>query len=233
MGQKRNKKYLIGLGIAAVFPIALYLIIRSLSDGRVKIPAHFRPDSTDSSLVDGKMQYDTVFHKVKDIKLTNQLGKEINLNEDLKGKILVINFIFTNCPTVCPQLTKNMSTVQKAFMKKSPDYAQFISITVDPWRDSVPALRKYADQFDADHDRWWFLTGNPDSIFDYARNELGLSLQPSDAAKGMFDHSEKFVVLDTARQIRGYFNGNDMRDLKILADDIIILSMEKKKKKKK
>jgi len=229
MSAKKSKKYLIGLAIAAVFPISLYLIMRSISDGRVKIPQHFRADTIDSTLVDGKMQYDTAFHKVKELTLTNQLGREVSLNKDLKGKILVVNFIFTNCPTVCPKLTHNMGIVQKAFLKKNPDFVQFISITVDPWRDSVPVLRKYADANNADHDRWWFLTGNSEKIFDYARNELGLSIQPSDAAKDMYDHSEKFVLIDTARQIRGYFNGNDMRALKTIADDVIILSMEKKK----
>lgn len=228
MSTKKNKKYLLGLALAALFPIALYVIVRSLSDGRVKIPAHFRPDSIDSSIVKGEMKYDTVFHKVKELTLTNQVGQTVSLNKDLKGKILVVNFIFTHCTTVCPKLTENMGIVQKAFLKKNPDFVQFISITVDPWRDSVPVLRKYADAYHADHDRWWFLTGDSEKIFDYARNELGLSIQPSDAAKGMFDHSDRFVVIDTARQIRGYFNGNDMRDLKTIADDIIILTMEKK-----
>ena len=214
--------------MACIFPIGLYAIIRSLSDGRVKIPAHFRPDTIDSSMVKGKMKYDTVFHKVKELTLTNQLGQEVSLNKDLEGKMLVVNFIFTNCPTVCPKLTKNMSVLQDAFIKKNPDFVQFISITVDPWRDSVPVLRKYADAYHADHDRWWFLTGDSEAIFDYARNELGLSIQPSDAAKGMYDHSDRFVLIDTARQIRGYFDGNDLRALKDVADDVIILKMEKK-----
>lgn len=228
MSSKKNKKYLLGLSLAALFPIALYAIVRALSDGRVKIPVHFRPDSIDSSIVKGKMKYDTTFHKVKELTLTNQLGQTVSLNKDLKGKILVVNFMFTNCPTVCPQLTKNMGILQKAFLKKNPDFVQFISITVDPWRDSFPVLRKYADSYHADHDRWWFLTGDSEKVFDYARNELGLSIQPSDAAKDMYDHSDRFVLIDTARQIRGYFDGNNMRDLKTIADDIIILTMEKK-----
>ena len=214
--------------MAGIFPIALYAIIRSLSDGRVKIPLHFRPDTIDSSMVKGTMKYDTVFHKVKELTLTNQLGQEVSLNKDLKGKVLVVNFIFTNCPTVCPKLTQNMAVLQNAFLKKNPDFVQFVSITVDPWRDSVPVLRKYADAYNADHDRWWFLTGDSESIFDYARNELGLSIQPSDAAKEMYDHSDRFVLIDTARQIRGYFDGSDLRALKSVADDVIILKMEKK-----
>lgn len=228
MASKKSKKYLIGLSLAALIPISFFLIIRSLSDGRVKIPKHYRPEAVDSALVKGKMQYDTLYHKVKELTLTNQLDRKVSLNKDLRGKMLVVNFIFTSCPTVCPQLTHNMSLVQKAFIKKNPDLVQFISISVDPWRDSVKVLRDFADRYNADHDRWWFLTGDADQIFDYARNELGLTLQPSDAAKGMYDHSDKFVLIDTARNIRGYYNGMDMMALKAIADDVVILSMEKK-----
>lgn len=227
--KNRSKKYLIGLLLAAVIPIALFLMMRMQSDGRIKMPNYYRPVHIDSQVVGGKRVYDTMFHHVKDLTLTNQLNHEVSLNKDLKGKMLVVNFIFTSCPTVCPLLTDHMSLVQKAFIKKNPDLVQFVSISVDPWRDSPEVLREYANRYHADHDRWWFLTGNSDSIFDYARNELGLTLQTSDAAKGMYDHSDKFVLLDTARQIRGYFNGMDTLELKRLADDIVILSMEKKK----
>jgi protein SCO1/2 len=233
MRSKKTIKYIIGIAVAAALPLSLYFIMRSLSDGRVKIPAFYRAERVDSSMQEGVMTYDTTFHKVKDVQLTNQLGKKISLNQDLRGKILVVNFIFTSCPTVCPRLTNSMKMIQKAFIKKNPDLVQFLSISVDPARDSVAALRAYANRFDADHDRWWFLTGDSKSIFDYAQNELGLTLQPADANDGAFDHSRQFVLIDTARNIRGYYDGFEAAETKQLADDIIILSMEKKKKKKK
>lgn len=226
---KRFKlKYIIGIAVAALLPLSLFFIMRTLSDGHIKIPGYFIADSIRQKEVDGKMVPDTVFHRVKDLVLTNQLGKEVSLNNDLHGKMMVVNFIFTSCPTVCPRLTTSMNMVQKAFVKKNPELVQFISITVDPERDSVAALRNYADRFGADHDRWWFLTGSQAAIFDYARNELGLSIQPSDANDGMFDHSENFILIDTARHIRGYYDGFDPVATKKLADDIIILSMAKK-----
>ncbi len=228
--KRKSYKFIIGLAVAAVLPLSLFLIMRTVSDGSVNIPNYYRVDQIDSQELNGKIIYDTTFHKVRDIVLTNQIGKEVSLNEDLKGKILVVNFIFTSCPTICPALTSNVEKIQKSFIKKNPDLAHFISITVDPWRDSAEVLRDYADQFNADHDRWWFLTGDPDDIFDYARNELGLRLQPSDANKGMYDHSDKIVLLDTARNIRGYYDGLELREGKRVADDIIILSMEKRKK---
>jgi len=229
MFSKKTIKYISGILIAAALPLSFYFITRHYSDGHIHMPAHYRPDRVDSALVNGKMIYDTTFHRVKDIQLINQLGRQVSLNGDLKGKILVVDFIFTTCNSICPKITANMRTLQKSFIKKNPDLVQFISISVDPERDSVAALRAYADRFDADHDRWWFLRGDSREVFDYARNELGLSLQPAEGNPGMFDHSEKFILIDTSRHIRGYFDGTDMLDLKKVADDIIILSMEKVK----
>jgi len=222
-------KYIIGIAVAALLPLSLFFIMRSLSDGHIKIPGYYIADTVLQKEIEGIMQPDTVFHQVKDLVLTNQLNKEVSLNQDLRGKILVVNFIFTSCPSVCPALSSSMSMVHKAFAKKNPDLVQFISITVDPARDNPDVLRAYADRFNADHDRWWFLTGSQAKIFDYARNELGLSIQASDANDGFFDHSENFVLIDTSRYIRGYYNGNDPVATKKLADDIIIVSMAKNK----
>lgn len=226
MRSKKIIKYIIGIVIAAAVPLSFFLLTPS---GRLKIPAYYRPDKIAKTEQDGKIVNDTIFHKVKELTLTNQLGQQVSLNKDLKGKVLVIDFIFTTCPSICPRLSANMREIQKAYIKKNPELVQFISISVDPDRDSVPVLRAYADRYNADHDRWWFLTGNKDSIFDYAKNELGLILDNADVA-GDFVHSQKMILVDTARNIRGYFNGLDKAETKKIADDIYILNVEKRKK---
>lgn len=223
---KKVIRYIIGIMIAAAVPLSFFLATPS---GKLKIPGFYRPDKITKTIVKGKEVQDTVFHRVADLVLTNQLGRKISLNKDLKGKILVIDFIFTTCPTVCPRLSANMKEIQKAYIKKNPELVQFISISVDPERDSVPVLRAYADRYNADHDRWWFLTGNKDSIFNYAKNELGLLLNNADVP-GDFVHSQQMVLLDTFRNIRGYFDGLDKRETKKVADDIYILNVEKRKK---
>jgi protein SCO1/2 len=236
MQLNKTLKYIIGIAVAAVVPLSFFFVTREFSDGKLKIPAYYRPDKGKDGKIlfkkiiqDGKTAYDTVFHKVKELTLTNQLGQTVSLNKDLRGKILVIDFIFTTCPTVCPRLSANMKELQKAYIKKNPELVQFISISVDPKHDTVQALRAYADRFNADHDRWWFLTGDSKTIFDYAQNELGLTLQPSEANDGAFDHSVQMILVDTARNIRGYFNGLDKAETKKVADDIYILNVEKRK----
>lgn len=228
LSKRKSKGFLIGIAVAILLPLSFFLYYNDSVTHAIKIPKYYRPVAVDSHVVKGKMQYDTTFHKLNGIKLVNQLGQEVDLNKDLKGKILLINFFFTRCPSVCPQLTDHISVVLKSFNKKNTDIVQFISISVDP-NDSVPALRAYADQFTTQHDRWWFLTGNKDSIYNYAKNELGLKLEaetPED-----FIHSQQVVLVDSFRNIRGYYDGLDVNSISKVGDDIILLKLEKRKKK--
>lgn len=229
MFSNKTFKIILALMVAAIMPLSLYFIMRQMHDGHIDMPKRYRMESVQAFEKDGKQYNDTIYHTISDLALTNQLGKKIRLNSDLQGKVLVIDFMFTTCTTVCPQLSSNMAALQKAWKKKKPDWVQFISITVDPSRDSVTALRTYADQFGADHDRWYFLTGDQQTIFDFAKNELGVVLQPEDGGSGVV-HSENIILIDPKRHIRGYYNGTDARSVAQLANDIAILQMEKEKK---
>lgn len=109
---------------------------------------------------------------------------------------------------------------------------QFISITVDPGHDTVQALRAYADRVGANHDRWWFLTGDKKTIYNFIRNELGIASGPGDGGADDFIHTEKFVLLDKNRFIRGYYDGLNDTSVRSCADDIVLLTLERKKVKK-
>ena len=86
-----------------------------------------------------------------------------------------MDFFFTSCASICPTLTKNMANLQRGFLKggdpmHAPDstVVQFVSFSIDPERDSVARLKSYADKFGVKHDNWWLLTGNKDSIDNFA-----------------------------------------------------------------
>jgi cytochrome oxidase Cu insertion factor (SCO1/SenC/PrrC family) len=106
------------------------------------MPGYYSFERLDSQQVGGKMEYDSVFHQVADVELTNQLGQKVSLNKDLKGKMLVIDFFFTTCPSICPLLTTNMHRLQTSYKKDPKKEAsldtvvQFISIQVNPERDT-------------------------------------------------------------------------------------------------
>ena len=236
---KKSKivRVFLGLAVAFLLPLSCYFIVKRMSTGVVHMPRYYIVDSVAKHEVDGKTKLDSIYHQAADITLTNQLGAKVSLNKDLKDRFLVVDFFFVSCPGICPRLTGNMALLQGAFKKDPKKEApmdtviQMISITVNPTEDSVPALRAYADRYKANHDHWWFLTGDKKSIYDFARNELGVVAEPGDGGPHDFIHTEKIVLLDKSRHIRGYYNGLDSADVKRCADDIILLTLEREKKK--
>ena len=158
---------------------------------------------------------------------------------DIQNKVIVADFIFTRCPNICPQMTTNMARLQQSFShynqgRKVIDSSivRFVSFTIDPERDSVEALKKYADKFGVNHDNWWMLTGPKKTIYDFALNEMKLGLVDGEGVDTSFIHTQKFVLMDKDYVVRGYYNGLDTLSLGGLAKDIGLLMLEKDKKKK-
>ena len=236
--KSKGIRFILGLAVAFVLPLSFYMIAKVLSKDKIHLPDHYRVERVDAVVEDGKTYMDTIYHQVGDLALTNQLGDNITLNKDLGGRILVVDFIFTNCTGTCPKLSGNMTMLQKAFRHNPKmengleNSVHFVSISVDPERDTVAALRAYAEGFKADHDHWWFLTGDKPAIYNYARNELGLSVGPGDGGADDFIHTDRLVLIDARRNIRGYYDGLDTVQIKKCADDIVLLTMEKEKKRR-
>lgn len=201
------------------------------------MPKRFYYDTVLTKEKNGKQITDTVWHKTANISLTNQLGQQVSM-DDLNGHIIVADFFFTRCPSICPALTRNMKKLQDALKLKDDrrridtTFVHFVSFSVDPERDSVSALRKYADRFGVNPDVWWMLTGPKKTIYDYSINELKLGLQDGEGVDTAFIHTDKFVLLDKDRVVRGYYNGLDSADMVKLSEDIVFLQLEKDKKKK-
>ena len=188
------------------------------------MPRYYVADSTNGR--------DTIFHKVGELQGINQYGDQVALNKDLKGRMLVVDFFFTTCPSICPRLTHHMRKLSDAFkrtpMARNDTLVQFISITVDPGRDTFQALRAYADRYGADGNRWWFITGDKKKLYDWARTQLHLSVPDGDGGADDFIHTEQITLIDADRNIRGYYNGLDSLDAAKCAQDIGLLAMEKK-----
>lgn len=224
-----NKKAVLALMLAIVMPLAGYFIVDYLSKDSVHMPRrYFTPERVDVIEKNGKTVTDTVWHKVKNIQFTNQLGKKVSLY-DLQGKIIVIDFFFTRCPSICPRLARSMKRLQDSF-KKNDSIVQFISISIDPQRDSVPQLRAFADRFNANHDSWWFVTGDKKEIYDFALNELKAGLADKEVDSS-FIHTENFFLLDSSFVVRGWYNGFDTVKQAQLVQDIPLIMLEKDRKK--
>lgn len=230
-----SKKALLALSIAILIPLISYLIVRNAGENAVHMPRKFLLDSVTSHVENGKLVTDSVWHKTQNITLVNQLGDTVSLY-DVQGKIIVADLFFTSCRSICPQLTKNMAKLQQSFLRggdsrQAPDSSvvQFISFSIDPQTDSVHRLKDYADKFNVNHDNWWFLTGDRKKIYDFAFEELKVDKFSDTPISPDFVHTNRFVLIDRDKYVRGYYNGLDSSSLKQLAEDIGLLMLEKKK----
>ena len=159
---------------------------------------------------------------VPDFSLTNQQGETINLS-DMEGKIWVTDFIFTHCPTICPIMTQEMAKLQIQF-DALPVY--FISFTVDPDRDTPEVLSRYARQFRANEQQWYFLTGEKEQIYQLAQEGFKLTAVQH---RGGFPHSTKFVLVNQNGYIHGYYDSRNNADMMSLRRDVRTLLRDEEK----
>jgi protein SCO1/2 len=223
-----NKKAIVALLVAILLPVTGYLLVDYYSTRAVQMPARYFYDSVNVINKNGKISYDTAWHHVSNLHFTNQLGQHVSLN-DLPGKIIVLDFFFTHCPTLCPQLAVSMKKLQNSF-PNNDSIVQFVSISIDPEHDSVEQLRKWAAKFHVNPDSWWLGTGNKDSIYNFALKELKASVADANIDTA-FIHTENFFLLDKDRVVRGWFSGLDSVEQSKLVRDIPLLMLEKDKKR--
>ena len=100
-----NRKAILGWMLAILMPAAGYLLVKHYSEAAVQMPRRYFFDSVATGEKNGKLTTDTIWHKVKNMSFTNQLGKTVRL-DSLKGKILLVDFFFSRCPTICPGLAR-------------------------------------------------------------------------------------------------------------------------------
>ena len=227
-----NSKTLAAIGVAVIIPLVSYFIVSSLSTSAVVMPKRYFYDTVVAVTKDGKTSMDTVWHKVKDVRLTNQFGKEVSINEgDWKNKIIIVDFFFTSCPSICPKLTRSMKRIQDDF-NKTDTVLRFVSYTVDPEKDSAARLKAYGDKYGINQDTWWMLTGDRNAIYNLALKEYKANIADTEIVDTGFVHTPLFFLLDKDRVVRGWYSGLDSTHLDRLMNDVVLLTLEKDKKKK-
>jgi len=222
-----NKKAIWALLLAIMLPLVSYWIVNYYSRSAINMPRRYFFDSVIVSENNGKKETDTVWHRVTGPVFTDQFGRTFKIDQ-LKNKAVVINFMFTRCPTICPGLTRNMRRLQASFKGDNDSLVHFISISIDPEHDSTADLRRFADKFKANHDNWSFLRADKKATYDFAFNELKASVADP-GVDTAFIHTENFFLLDDHHVLRGWYNGLDSERLSQLAFDIPLLMLEKDK----
>lgn len=169
-------------------------------------------------------------HHVAPFSFVNQDGKTIT-NEDIKDKIVVVEYFFATCKGICPKMNENLSKVYEKF--KNNNDVIILSHTVDPVKDTVAALKAYSMQFNADASHWMFLTGDKKQLYDMARYSYLISAQDDTAGISIdkdFIHDNHYVLVDNYGRIRGMYDGLDDNKVDSMVGHIKMLLDEKNPK---
>ncbi|MFM2368017.1 MAG: hypothetical protein RL619_313 [Bacteroidota bacterium] len=215
-------KYRKFFGVLLVFSIiTIYLFYVALKPSK-SLPI-FNPSDVNPELVDSTVQYISKYHTIADFSFVNQNGKTIT-QKDYEGKVYVADFFFTTCGSICPKMTTNLAEVQKAIINNPK--VMLLSHTVFPEIDSIPVLKAYAIKNGVVDSKWNLVTGDKKAIYTMARKSyLAVKLGRPEQLYDMV-HTENFVLVDTKRRVRGFYDGTKKEDMKRLIEDINFLCTE-------
>jgi protein SCO1 len=183
----------------------------------------YNPADVNPELVDSTVQYIAKYHSIANFSFTNQNGKTIT-QKDYDKKIYVADFFFTTCGSICPKMTTNMVDVQKAF--ETNDKVKILSHSVMPDVDDVGVLKNYAIKNKVNDQKWNLVTGDKKEIYRLARKSY-LAVKQGKPDE-MFDmvHTENFVLVDTKKRVRGFYDGTKKEEITRLIEDINFLLTE-------
>ena len=220
-GEKGVKKYLI-LFIILFAPTIAYLFFVRGEHNFAHLPFITYSD------INGETQK----RKAPDFGFVNQDGDTIT-QADLEGKIYLVDFFFTSCPSICPVMTANLMKIENRF--DHYDEFKILSHTVDPQRDTQARLKEYAEARSISSEDWHFLTGEKDSLYAVAYDYLSSAME-DESAPGGFLHTEYFVLVDKEGYLRsreddngniiGVYDGTNAQHIRDLIDDIKVLIAE-------
>lgn len=172
--------------------------------------------------------------RVPDFVFTNQDNRLIS-NEDFLGKVYVVEFFFTTCPTICPIMNTNMKRLENAF-GNSDDFG-IASFTIDPEKDTPKQLKKYAENLDVFSQNWHFLTGNIDNIYDLANKGFNIFAGINSAVAGGFEHQGYFALVDKNGYLRSrtdqfgnpivYYLGIPEDEIEVQGTDMLLEDVRK------
>jgi protein SCO1/2 len=223
-------KKVIILALILALPGFLYYLLTVKGKNRYVPLSIFGPKTLakTSHRVNGKNVPDTIYHTLSDFNLYDQNGNKVSF-KTFEGKIFAASFFYTRCPTICNAVNRNIDTLAGEYAKNK--MIDFVSITVDPQRDSVAALKNYAAKFKVQSSKWLFLTGDTSTIYPLARN--GFLVNALKEGENDFIYSDKIILIDGDKRIRGYYSGTVASDIQKLDDEIKVLLAEEILKKDK
>ena len=210
-----NPTYIL-LTLLLVVPVALIFFLNTGQNHFKPLPIYFPDGIEDSSSSGGQ-------HVIPPFALIDQKGNPFT-NANLKGKIVIADFIFTRCQTICPKMSSELKRVQQSFLNDKD--VILVSHTVDPEYDSSSVLNAYANTYGAKYGKWYMLFGQKEKVYSLARKGYVLPVQDGDGGPDDFVHSDRIVLVDKQGRIRGFYSGIDPLKIDTLVLETKLLMKE-------
>lgn len=199
-------------------PILIFMFLRGFGTNEYVLPVFFEKG------VDNPFQEcpitDTTQHYIPDFAFANQEGNRVG-KAQMKGKITIVDFFFTSCPSICPDMSREMERVNDLF--RDEPRVHILSISIDPEYDSPAILKEYADRHYAKAGKWDFLTGDKLETYRLARCGFVIPTLDGNGVAADFVHSDKFILVDELGRIRGYYSGTNREEVDLLMLEAKIL----------
>lgn len=220
---KLKKLNLIVFGATFLVLVALFFFALKGSEPKRVLPI-INPSQVNSALVDQDLQRLGRGHRVTDFSLIDHLGQAVD-SSLVTGKIRVVEFFFTTCPSICVIMNQNLLRVQEAFTHD--ERLMILSHTVMPEVDDVERLASYAADHGIDALNWRLLTGDKKEIYRLARRSYFVAPDPNNDYPAMdghdFIHTENVALIDPKGRIRGFYDGTDEDEMNQLIADVALL----------
>ncbi len=225
----RRKKIAV-LGGIGLFVLSLFVFFSPLL-GLVKHTFNYLPYYGPKEPVvverNGEQVVDTIYTEIPPFQLIDRYGRPFT-DKEVEGKIIVADFFFTRCTTICPKMGIQMQQLQLKLNDEAYKDVVFLSHTVDPEHDTPAVLDSYARKLQADTVRWKFLTGEATDIYRLGNTGYLLSAMEDSASAEQFLHDSRFVLVDKQRHIRGFYEGTTAEGMNALAADLKMLLKEER-----
>jgi protein SCO1/2 len=216
---QNNISKLIVLIALILLPGSIYIYFIARLKNVPKLP-YLGPKEPIERVEKGQTIIDTIYHEVSPFSFVGHNGNEVTLHT-MGDKICVVDFFFTSCQGICPLMSSQLERVQEHY--SNFDDLLLLSHTVDPESDSISVLNSYAKEHNAKEDKWLFLTGSKIELYEMARKSYFVSASEGNGGEEDFIHSERFILIDKEKRLRGHYDGTDSVEVDRLIDDIAIL----------
>ncbi|TAN18516.1 MAG: SCO family protein [Chitinophagaceae bacterium] len=190
------------------------------------MPRYYAVESINGAYEKGKEHFDTVYHRLNNFNLVNQLGQPVS-RENLAGKVTLVTFFPTTDSLQASYMSAILKKIENTYERSDSGF-HILTFTTNPRHDSVNVLKNYADNLQVDHDVWWFLTGEKAKIVNMAKTDFEVNLQKADSSDTSL-YSPQFILMGKRQYVRGYYNAFDSSQVRQCVRDISMLMLEKVK----